>query len=657
MATMPLGARARLDGDAKTLEVLEAAVEPENGRDRGDGGSRDDGCDGSLIGARPCSAATIAAGARRRRGIRRRRQDDLAATAACCGSAGPRTRTTLNPFVGLDEEDYNVWAMNWDLLVNFSPKDLSPAPGIAKSWDGLRRQEDGHLQARPGREVVGRQADHLRGRQVVARGARRQRGPVHQLHRRTSPRSTRPTPTRSWSTRSRPDARIIGGLFIYILPEAHLGQGAAQGADRRLPARAAAGRQRPVHRHRVRARADHHDGAQPELPRRAEPAFDEIQFIKYGNQDAVERALQLGEIDMVRRGRARATSPASATSRTSRRSQRRRPPTPSSRSTSARSDYCPDAKFNPAVQDRDVRQAIAYAIDRERINEIAARDTSFAGHGILPDVLQVVLRAARAGLPVRPRPWRNQILDDAGWVMGDDGVRDEGRRAARVRPLRALRVAVQHPGGEAGRRGGQGDRGRVQRPGGQHRQAHRPDRPEDRRQAGAGLRHLHLGLGRRPVRPELPAQPPHSPSEIGGSSDSFYSNPEYDKLFDEQAGIVRRRRAQGDHPADGRDHPARPALPRPHLRPEPAGLPDRHDRTRSRRSARRTTGDIFCEQVGYDAAARAHTRSRAAASSETAIGQSPGSRSSSAIVFGFIGGVHRHPPEPRPRAEPLELPE
>jgi ABC-type transport system substrate-binding protein len=41
---------------------------------------------------------------------------------------------TLNPFVGLDEEDYNVWALNWDLLVNFSAKDLSPAPGIAKSW-------------------------------------------------------------------------------------------------------------------------------------------------------------------------------------------------------------------------------------------------------------------------------------------------------------------------------------------------------------------------------------------------------------------------------------------------------------------------------------------------------------------------------------------
>src|SRR4051794_371602 len=41
---------------------------------------------------------------------------------------------TLNPFVAQDEENFRVWALNWDLLVNFSPDDLTPAPGIAKSW-------------------------------------------------------------------------------------------------------------------------------------------------------------------------------------------------------------------------------------------------------------------------------------------------------------------------------------------------------------------------------------------------------------------------------------------------------------------------------------------------------------------------------------------
>src|SRR4051794_9922022 len=41
---------------------------------------------------------------------------------------------TLNPFVAQDEENFRVWALDWDLLVNFSPDDLTPTPGIAKSW-------------------------------------------------------------------------------------------------------------------------------------------------------------------------------------------------------------------------------------------------------------------------------------------------------------------------------------------------------------------------------------------------------------------------------------------------------------------------------------------------------------------------------------------
>ena len=54
---------------------------------------------------------------------------------ASCKIGWAQDPQTLNPFVGQDEEDFTVWAINWDLLVNFSPKDLSPVPGIAKSWD------------------------------------------------------------------------------------------------------------------------------------------------------------------------------------------------------------------------------------------------------------------------------------------------------------------------------------------------------------------------------------------------------------------------------------------------------------------------------------------------------------------------------------------
>ncbi len=89
---------------------------------------------------------------------------------------------TLNPFVGVNEEEYTIWALNWELLINFNPEDLSPAPGIAESWE---TSEDGKtitFNLDQGCEVVRRGADHVQGRQVLARGSRRQRPALRRLH-------------------------------------------------------------------------------------------------------------------------------------------------------------------------------------------------------------------------------------------------------------------------------------------------------------------------------------------------------------------------------------------------------------------------------------------------------------------------------------------
>ena len=40
---------------------------------------------------------------------------------------------TLSPFTDQDEESFRVWAMNYDLLVNFNPDNLEPSQGIAES--------------------------------------------------------------------------------------------------------------------------------------------------------------------------------------------------------------------------------------------------------------------------------------------------------------------------------------------------------------------------------------------------------------------------------------------------------------------------------------------------------------------------------------------
>jgi peptide/nickel transport system substrate-binding protein len=68
-----------------------------------------------------------------------------AAPAAPAASPSPSGDTTfrvgwllepdnLNPFIGLLGQDYEIWHLNYDCLVGFDAKDLSPRPEIAESW-------------------------------------------------------------------------------------------------------------------------------------------------------------------------------------------------------------------------------------------------------------------------------------------------------------------------------------------------------------------------------------------------------------------------------------------------------------------------------------------------------------------------------------------
>ena len=87
-------------------------------------------------------------------------QDDAATESNVLRIGWGQDPQTLNPFVGLDEENYTIWALTWDLLVGFDPEDLSPTPGIAEELGRLGGREDRHLHPR-GTRLVGRRADHV----------------------------------------------------------------------------------------------------------------------------------------------------------------------------------------------------------------------------------------------------------------------------------------------------------------------------------------------------------------------------------------------------------------------------------------------------------------------------------------------------------------
>lgn len=47
---------------------------------------------------------------------------------------------SFNPFLGIEAESYEMWALTYDSLVGYSRKDMSPQPALAESWD---TSEDG----------------------------------------------------------------------------------------------------------------------------------------------------------------------------------------------------------------------------------------------------------------------------------------------------------------------------------------------------------------------------------------------------------------------------------------------------------------------------------------------------------------------------------
>jgi peptide/nickel transport system substrate-binding protein len=557
----------------------------------------------------------------------------------------------LNPFTALDEENYNVWALNWDLLVNFSPEDLSPAPGIAESWDVSedRQTITFHL------FEDARWSD---GEPITSEDVKwsyETLGEEGQLFTNyTSNVTSIETPdehTVVINTR-RPDARIVGGIFVYILPKHIWGK---------VPIDELTGSYKPelpLVGSGPYVVTEFEPGRIVRMERNPnfrgpEPAFEEIQYIKYGTQDAAERALQLGEVDLISHNVQAATfdrlgeEPNIETVRS---------PAPEYTELAFNlcpERYCPDAQFNPAVQDLTVRQAIAHAIDRERIVQIVTHDTSFAAHGILPAYYKSFYEVPAEDYPYDPE-LANQMLDEAGWVLGDDGVRtkdgeelsfDLYARSESQFDTQIARLVAE-----------QGEAIGVE---------FKPQIVSTDKLTELTIRHVDgkpapefdtfiWGWGGDPYDPSFLLSL-FLTSEIGGLSDSFYSNPEYDRLFQQQAGVfdVEERKAliQEMVAITQRDLPYIVLTYDPLLQ---AYRSDTIDNVELACPA--GEGDILCTQTGY-APLLSITPAEGGGGSDQNGGQSPGLAIVAAFVFGVGGWLLGARQSRRREAEPLELPE
>jgi peptide/nickel transport system substrate-binding protein len=501
---------------------------------------------------------------------------------------------TLNPFVAQDEENFRIWALNWDLLVNFSPEDVSPAPGIAESWDISKDKKTVtfHLledaKWSDGEPITSKDVKYS----LETLGTN---GLIFSGY--TSNISKVETPDEHTVVvhTDQPDARIVGGLFVYMIPEHVYGKSTVkQLTGSYQPELPLVGSGPFVVTEFTRGRIVKME-RNPNW-RGEKPKYDEIQFIKYGTTDAVIRALKLGEIDATMEVEPTGFNQVEKVDGI----EAVRAPSPSFTQLAfnlCSKENCPEAKFNPAVQDRVVRQAVAFAVDRNRVNEISSRGTSFVGHGILPTYYKSFYEKPAEDYAYDPDK-ANQLLDDAGYTREGDGVRKKGdltlsfdlfvrsespsdTQAAKVIAEQAREVGIEF---------------KVQVV-----SVDKLTEITTRKNDGVPAPDFDTfvwGWGGDPYDPSALLELVTT-GDIGGSSDSFYSNPEYDRLFKQQT---------GEFDADKRKELIRQMidltqrdLPYLVLTEDPYLTAYRTDRvTDVERACPKPDGDPFCQQVSYE---------------------------------------------------------
>ncbi len=502
---------------------------------------------------------------------------------------------TLSPFTDQDEESYRLWAISYDLLVNFSPDNLAPSPGIAESWDV---SDDG-------KTITFKLFDGLKwsdGKPLTSEDVKYSwevlggNGLLFTSYTENVTSIETPDDTTVVVKTKKPDTRIVGGVFVYIIPKHIWGKQTVKqltGSYRPEPPIVGSG---PY----IVTEFDSNSLVRMERNpnwRGKKPAFDELQWIKYGSSDAVERALTLGEIDMMPEVNPANFERLGDTENI----ETVKAPSPSFTELAFNMcprDICPDAKYNPAIQDRTVRQAIGFAVDRERINQIASRNTAFAGHGLLPMYYKDFYTEPEGELDYPADVDRaREMLEQAGWVEGEGGVREkdgqrlsfdlfvrsesqQDRQAARLVNEMTEPIGVEF---------------KVQ-PVSADKLTELTVREVDGKMA-PDFDTFIWGWGGDPYDPGILLNL-LTTKAIGGSSDSFYSNPEYDRLYDQQSGEfdtdARQAIVQQMIEISQRDLPYLVLTVDPYLQAY------RTDRLAGvERACPKPDGDLICDQVSY----------------------------------------------------------
>jgi peptide/nickel transport system substrate-binding protein len=329
---------------------------------------------------------------------------------------------TLNPFAGFLSISYEVYADVYDLLTGWSQKDFSPVAGLAESWTASPDGKTWTFKIRSG--VKWSDGQPLTAKDVAYTFNRVVNGETENAafynYVANLKKVTAPDDTTAVFELSAADP-IMTHMWVPILPE-HIWKNVSEKDAGTFDNKEMVGtgafqlvEQKPGEFIKLKANKSYWGGA---------PKIDNLVYRIYKNDDAMAQALQKGEIDAVadigsNQFLALKNKPGITTVQATGLSFSEL----GLNTGAATTDNKPVGDGNPALKDKALRNAIGYAIDQQTIVNKVLRGLGKPGLGVIPPVYTAYNFDPGANKRTFDIAKANSLLDAAGYTKGSDGIR------------------------------------------------------------------------------------------------------------------------------------------------------------------------------------------------------------------------------------------
>jgi peptide/nickel transport system substrate-binding protein len=329
---------------------------------------------------------------------------------------------SLNPFVGILSSSYEAWGVTYDTLLGYSQKDFSPVPELASSWSESADHLTWTYKIRPGLKwsdgvpLTAHDAAYTFNR--IINGSFEQNNYGNYVANIT--KAVAPDDTTLILTVSKPTP-IMLRLAVYILPEhiwSKIDEKTVQ-TDKNEPIVGSGPfifEQHVVGQFiRFRANPDYWAGA---------PKIKELVFRIFQSEDTMVAALKKGEIDFADSlGSTSFDSLKSSKNITRVAAEYTGFDELAMNTGAATGTGVPIGDGSVALKDKRVRQAINYAIDTKALVNKVLGGYGDPGTSIIPSIYADAHYDPGDSTRAFNLDKANQILDDAGYTKGPDGIR------------------------------------------------------------------------------------------------------------------------------------------------------------------------------------------------------------------------------------------